>query len=153
MNESEALSEASEEIKRADHLIYVSLKYTRTVDVIINIIERFINAYNNMITVLLEKMKEDGKITEIPASILERVDSLKSFYSAEETIKKNMDFYILLRKLSKAEVERTKEYRRHVTMSAKLADGTIVEVNIDVIYEYFKTVKEFMEFVKKQVEE
>ena len=37
------LDKAKSELKRADHLIFVSLKYTRTVDVIRSIIERLIN--------------------------------------------------------------------------------------------------------------
>ena len=37
---SEYLVDSKQEINRADHLIYVSLKYTRTVDVIKSIIER-----------------------------------------------------------------------------------------------------------------
>jgi hypothetical protein len=53
----ESLSEAFEELKRADHLIYVSLKYTRTVDVIKSIIERLINAYDDAIITLLDKSK------------------------------------------------------------------------------------------------
>ncbi len=40
----ESLDLAKEEIKRADHLMYVSLKYTRTVDILKSIIERLINA-------------------------------------------------------------------------------------------------------------
>ena len=40
------LDEAKEEIKRADHLIYISLKYTKTVDVIKITIQRLINAFD-----------------------------------------------------------------------------------------------------------
>ena len=38
--------DADEELKRADHMIYVTLKYTRTADVIHNILKRLINAFD-----------------------------------------------------------------------------------------------------------
>lgn len=45
----EAITNAVEELKRVDHLIYVSLKYTRTVDVIRSVINRLIESYNAII--------------------------------------------------------------------------------------------------------
>ena len=38
------LEDAKDELKRADHLVFISLKYTRTCDIIRNTIERIINA-------------------------------------------------------------------------------------------------------------
>ena len=40
----ETLENAKEELKRVDHLIFVSLKYTRTVDVLLNVINRIISS-------------------------------------------------------------------------------------------------------------
>ena len=39
---TENLENAKEELKRIDHLIYVTLKYTRTVDVLLSVVERMI---------------------------------------------------------------------------------------------------------------
>ena len=39
----ESLENAKEELKRIDHLIYVTLKYTRTVDVLLSVVERMVN--------------------------------------------------------------------------------------------------------------
>ena len=47
------------ELKRADHLFYVSLKYTRTVDVIRSVIERFMNALDIGIEAMLAKKKKE----------------------------------------------------------------------------------------------
>ena len=47
MNES--LIEAREELKRLEHIIYVSLKYTRTVDVILNALKRMVSTYDFII--------------------------------------------------------------------------------------------------------
>lgn len=143
----ETLQEASEELKRADHLIYVSLKYTRTVDVIKNIIERLVNAYDLMAKALLETKLDEGKIKSVPASPLERVDEVKKFYGEEGKTMENMELYLLLRKIATAEFERSKEFRRHVTMTAKMKDGTEILVDIDKIYDYNDMVKEFFNFV------
>ena len=61
----ESLDNAKEELKRVDHLIYVSLKYTRTVDVIKSIIERMINAFDFSIRAGLEYAKGKKKIKAI----------------------------------------------------------------------------------------
>ena len=45
---------AREEMKRADHLLYVSLKYTRTVDVIKSLIERLFSTIDAITDALLD---------------------------------------------------------------------------------------------------
>ncbi len=146
----EALFEANEELKRADHLIYVSLKYTRTVDVIKNIIERLINAYDFAIAAILKKLEEEGKITETPPSIVAKCDAVKNYYSNDPKIAENIEFYLLLRQISKAKYERAREYRRHVTMTVEFKDKKM-EINIDVIHEYFDKTKNFVEYVRELV--
>ena len=70
------MEEARDELKRADHLIYVSLKYTRTCDTMKNIIHRLINAYDFAITTALKKSKEDKKISSIPTSKIKRAETI-----------------------------------------------------------------------------
>jgi len=149
---SEFLTDAKEEMKRADHLIYVSLKYTRTVDVIKNIIERLINAHDFSILHLLEVEKELGKIEDIPTSVVEKINLVKKHYP-DELVEKEMEFYSFLRLLTKAEYTRQREFRRHVTMSAFIPDKGVVEVTIDVIHEYYEKTKEFIKFCELKEEE
>ena len=59
-------SDARQELKRADHLLYVTLKYTKTTDVIKNAIRRLINACDYAIIDILERLKEKKKIDEVP---------------------------------------------------------------------------------------
>jgi len=51
------LLEAREELKRLEHIIYVSLKYTRTVDVIVNALTRMVSTFDLIIEAFLEKAK------------------------------------------------------------------------------------------------
>lgn len=151
MNES--LINSKQEINRADHLIYVSLKYTRTVDVIKSIISRTINAYDFMIQAILEQAIEEEKIPEMPLAVIQKAHKVKELYPNDELIQENMEFYLLLRKINRAKFTRFQEYRRHVTMTALFEDGSKTEVTIDVIYEYYKKTKEFFSHVKSLVKD
>ncbi|MEM4336944.1 MAG: hypothetical protein QXG86_02985 [Candidatus Woesearchaeota archaeon] len=151
MNDS--LRNASEELKRADHLIYVSLKYTRTVDVIKSILERFVTAYDLMMKALLEKKVEEKIIDSIPDSPIERANAVLSLYGNKDKVKENIDLYLLMRKIIKAEIKSLQEFRRHVTMIAKLNEGTEVYIDIDKIYEYNRIIKDFFIFTSAMEEE
>ncbi len=148
---TEHLENTKEELKRADHLIYVSLKYTRTVDVIKNIIDRLINAYDSAITHLLEVKKEEGALYDVPASAGEKIAEIRRFFPEKE-IGEQMDFYAFLRLLTRAEYTRQREFRRHVTMSAFIPDKGVVEVTIDVIHEYYEKTKAFARFAEGEEE-
>ncbi len=143
----ESLYKAKEELKRADHLVFVSLKYTRTVDIIKSIIERLLNAYDFSIEVLMRYAKENKEITEISAAPLVRAEQIKKLHPEDEKTKTYMDLYMLLRKISKAKFIRLREHRRHVTMIASL-DEKDVEVDIDIISEYFHKTNEFVEHIE-----
>ena len=145
------LTSANEELKRVDHLVYVSLKYTRTVDILKSIIERMINAFDFAILALLEKHQEKDQTIEIPKSPGLRTKILKELYEKEPAILEFLDFYHLLRDLSRADFKRTKEFRRHVTMTAMLHDGEM-EINIDIITDYYHRCKIFVKLIQKIIE-
>jgi len=143
----EAFSKAHEELKRADHLIYVSLKYTRTVDVIKNIIERLISAFDYSIETLLITMKKNKVIDEIPKSPGLRCEILTKEYNDDEYLSL-INFYLFLRRVNRAKFVRFQEFRRNVTMQAVLDDNIKVEVDIDKVFEYFEQVKKFISMVE-----
>ena len=146
---NEALQLSSQELKRADHSIAVSLKYTRTVDVIRSIIERLINTVGFCLDALLAHAKANKKIIETPSILRLKVDEVKKLYSADHCIIDFCDFYLLLSKVHTARFERSQEYRRHVTMTAHLDDGQSVEITIDIISDYFERTKELLLYVSK----
>lgn len=139
---------AVDELKRVDHLVYVSLKYTRTVDVIKNILQRMVASFEYIIEGILKAAEQKGQIFEIPNTPGGKIRDVKQCYSNEESIMEMINFYIFLRKLHNAEYSAAREFRRHVTMTAKMPDGEIVEVNIDVISDYYKKCKHILENVK-----
>ena len=148
----ESLDQAKEELKRADHLIYVSLKYTRTVDVIKAIVERLINCLDHTIDMLLKHALEQKKISQIPTLPRLKAELCKKIYVDDQNVQNYIDFYHLLRKIDKARFERAQEYRRHVTMTAYLDDNAI-EITIDIIHDYYQRTKEFVQYAEKFLEE
>jgi hypothetical protein len=143
----EYLDNLKNELKRVDHLIYVSLKYTRTVDVIKNTIGRMISAFDFGFLALLEKVKKRRKTLEIPTQPRKKCELLKEIFPEDKTLLKYIDFYLLLRDLDQAKYAKREEYRRHVTMIATMG-GNLFEVNIDILHEYYDKLKEFVEYLE-----
>jgi len=143
----ESLSDAKEELKRVDHLIYVSLKYTRTVDVFKNIITRLISSIDFALEALLKQLKENKKISEVPTQAGFKCNVIKE-HITDEKILKLVDFYVLLRQINRAEFKRAREYRRHVTMTI-VVNGSPMDINIDEITAYYKRVKDDVEYIQK----
>lgn len=146
-----SLADANEELKRVDHQIFVSLKYTRTVDVLLNIISRMIDAYDFMMEALLKYALQKNMIAEIPGSPQEKGTLVKSIFQ-EELVQNNINLYFLLRKIHKSNYQKENEYRRHVTLITFI-NGKQEVVNIDNITEYYSFQKEFFHYVEKLVRE
>ena len=149
----ESFDDAVQELKRVDHLFWVSLKYTRTVDVIKNVIERLINCIGFGLESLLKYAKEKKLITSIPSNAGLRCDLLKKTFPDNLELIDYIDFYLRLRKLSRAEYTRREEFRRHVTMIATIDKGEVVEVSIDSLKEDYGKTRNFIAFVKKIINE
>lgn len=148
-DELEAYERAVNELKRIDHLIYVSLKYTRTVDVIRNIIERMLNAYLIVFDDLLAKAERAGTIYEIPSAPRLKCETVRKLYKNEERLKDFLEFYLLLRQFFNAQYTARQEFRRYVTMTATFQNGEKHELDIDIITEYYETMKAFVAYAKE----
>ncbi len=141
------LDNAKQELMRTDHLLYVSLKYTRTVDILKSILKKLIAVFDNCIMALLKLKVEQGKIKDVPSNVMSRIETIEKFYPHPE-FKQLLNFYLVMRKLDKGEPIRSNEYRRGVRMSVALK-GIIVEVDIDSIEEYFKWTETFLRITSK----
>jgi hypothetical protein len=148
----EQLHNAKEELKRVDHLIYVSLKYTRTVDVLRNVINRLINSHGFIADSLLAKAEEDGIIDEKPTAAKLKADKMLELYEEDPKIVESVKLYLLLRKMVLTEYTKENEYRRHVTMIT-VVDGEKLRIDIDQVTEYYKKAKELIEYIENKYPE
>ena len=146
----ELAENAKEELKRADHSLFVSLKYTRTVDIIKGTIKRLINAFDISILELLQYLKSKKKIKVIP-----EISNLRAELVASEgpKLKKFIEFYFLLKKIDRAEYTKKEEYRKNVALISLIEPGNTVEVNIDTLHKYYIKTAEFLDLVQSTVTE
>lgn len=146
-DDASSFEQAQYELRRVDHLIYVSLKYTRTVDVIKNIISRLISTLDFVWEDFLKKAEKSRKIFEIPTSPGARINVVKKLYGDDEKLMDAIEFYMLLRQFNNAEYTSEREFRRHVAMKALFPNGEVKELNIDIITEYYQQVKKILEYI------
>ena len=140
------LEESRNELKRADHLIYVSLKYTRTCDIMYNIVHRLINAFDLTIVFVLEKYKEEGKINKIPISAEDKVSALSKL---KRNIKEYLEIYSILKKIEGSKFSRKEEYRKGVTLICHLSGGKNLEITVLDLLGYFEKTKEFVYLIEE----
>ncbi len=146
----EAIEKAKEELKRVDHLFYVSLKYTKTVDVIKSIIVRLINVFEFSIDSLLLYMQNKKKIKEIPTNPITKSIEVRKLFEDDAQLLEDIDLYLLLRKINRAEYTSAREFRKHVTMTATV-DSKQIDITIETIQEYFERAKSFVERTNKLI--
>ena len=147
----EALDNARDELKRVDHLFYVSLKYTRTADMMRHMIERLINAFSFGIDSLLKHAKENKNISSIPDNPAMKCSLLLRTF-ADEELRNQINLYLMLRKIIRCEYSKREEFRRHVTMTCIMDKGEVIEVNIDVLKGYYDAAKAFIGYISMIVE-
>ena len=128
---NEYLLEAREELKRLEHIIYVSLKYSRTTDVLVNALHRLISVYDLIIEGYLEDAKEKGLIDALPKSPALRAKRLGEMYGQDAELQKYMTFYAFLKTILKLPYQKRQEYRRHVTLIVELENNATAEMDID----------------------
>lgn len=148
---NEYLLEAREELKRLEHIIYVTLKYTRTTDVIKNALNRLISTFDFIIQAFLEDAKEKNLIADIPKSPSLKSSLVTKTYPEDKTLLKFITFYAFLRDISKAKYTKREEYRRHVTMVVDFKNKT-AEINIDSLETCEKIASQFFNYAQEFIE-
>jgi hypothetical protein len=141
-------SDAKEELKRADHLLYVTLKYTKNIDVIKNAIRRLINACDYAILDVMEYLKSKKKIKNIPLMPTERAMEVKKYFRKIDLIE-FIDFYLLLKKIDRAEYTKKEEFKKNVRLIVMDEEEESYEIDISKLYEFFEKTKDFVKYVEE----
>jgi len=147
------LIDALEELKRVDHLVYVSLSYTRTVDVLMSVVERMISTSDFLLSGIIDHLNEKKALEEIPSSPALNVALLQKECKDIPEIVDYLRLYTKMRKIARCQYERLREFRRHVTMVCHFDDDSTMDVNIDILKEYYDQIKVFFKFVKEMIGE
>ena len=141
------IEEILKEKTSADHLFYVSMKYTKTCDVILNLISRWKSMIETSFDAILEKAYEDKIIKKMPNSPKERVEFIKIFFKKRKAIQETIPLYILFRRIPDLQKTREGEFRKNVNLKV-IEHNKVTEINLDKLKEYSEILERFISDVK-----
>lgn len=131
----------------ADHLLYVSMKYTKTCDVILNLILRWRKMIETSVEAILEHSLEKKKIKVIPTSPLGKIDAVKKILPNDENFLKTLDTFEMFRKVEELKKERIGEFRKNVCLKITYR-GEEIQVNLEKLKEYAEMLEKFISATK-----
>ncbi|MEA3248187.1 MAG: hypothetical protein U9Q73_00615 [Nanoarchaeota archaeon] len=132
----------------ADHLLYVSLKYTKTCDVILNLLARWKSLIEISFDALLEKGVEAGKVPHAPESPKQRVEFMKKYFKNSKEIQAIVPLYIFFKRVPDLNKTRRGEFRKNVGLMVIESTKT-TEIDMEKLWEYAEIVEKFIDKVKK----
>ncbi len=142
------MEEIIQEKISADHLLYVSLKYTKTCDVIINLILRWKKMIETSIERILVHAKKKKKITSIPASPLGQIEHVKKLFKKDKDFADVLDLYEMFRKIKDLRKERIGEFRKNVTLKVYYK-GDEININLEQLKIYATKLEKFISTTKQ----
>ena len=131
----------------ADHLLYVSLKYTKTCDVIINLLLRWKIMIEMAMDHLVEEAKKEKKWKPVPDAPRAKLIQLKKIYEKDKVISETLDLYELFRDIEKLDKIRESEFRKGVNLKVTYK-GEEIDVNLDKLKEYSNLLERFISSLK-----
>jgi hypothetical protein len=132
----------------ADHLLYVSLKYTKTCDVIINLILRWKKMIETSIEKILEHAKKKKKISSISANPVGKIEQIKKLFKKDKEFLDVIDLYDMFKKIKELRTERIGEFRKNVTLKV-FYQGKEIDINLEKLKEYAEMLEKFISKVKQ----
>ena len=132
----------------ADHLLYVSLKYTKTCDVILNLIKRWTIMIDHSVEGMLKHAKKKKKIKVIPDAPRQRIELIKKTYKKIPEMMDTMTVYEFFKRVDNCPKQRESEFRKGVKL--RITDqGEEVIVDLEKLKEYSKILEDFIGYVKQ----
>ncbi len=132
----------------ADHLLYVSLKYTKTGDVILNLLKRWTSMIDEAISSLLVKAKKDKKILVIPVAPKMKVIETRNIYKKNPEIIMAIDLYEFFKRIPTLEYLKENEFRKNITLKVN-DNNQWIDINLDKLKEYSLVLEKFISKIKQ----
>jgi len=144
------MEEIIQEKISADHLLYVSLKYTKTCDVIMNLLLRWGKMIETCMIRILKDAKNKGKIKEVSNNVMGQISEIKKLLKKDKNSLDTIEFFMMLRKIEGLKCERIGEFRKNVTLRVTFR-GKEIDINLEKLKEYASMLEEFIEMTKKRL--
>ncbi len=142
------MEEIIQEKISADHLLYVSLKYTKTCDVIMNLLLRWKRMIETAITKLLEHAKKKKKIPSISTNPLGRIEQVKKLFKKDKNFLEVIELYKMFRKVKELRTERMGEFRKNVNLRV-FYQGKEINIDLEKLKEYAEMLEKFISSTKQ----
>jgi hypothetical protein len=144
---NEHLEKIIKEKISADHLMYVSMKYTKTCDVMINLIKRWKIMIDYSIDALLDKAKKKKLLKKIPTAPKIKTDTIKQVFANEPEVMDAIKEYEMFRLIDVLQKEKAGEFRKGVCLTVRYK-GEEILVNLDKLKEYAEILEKFIKYTK-----
>ncbi len=132
----------------ADHLLYVSLKYTKTSEVIANLILRWAVMIEHGLDSLLIHAKKKKLIKVVPTSPKPRLDLIRETFKDEKIVMDTVELYEMFRKIDQLSKESEGEFRKNVALKISYR-GQVVRVDLEKLKEYSILLERFINYLKQ----
>jgi len=131
----------------ADHLLYVSLKYTKTCDVIVNLLIRWRKMIDTSMDLLVDRAKKRKKWKKVVDAPRAKLVQLKKIYASVPEVAKALELYEFFRDIERLDKVRENEFRKGVNLRVTYK-GEVVNVNLDMLSEYSEILERFISYLK-----
>jgi len=140
------MQRVEKEMRAAQHLLYVSLKYTKTCDVMLNLINRWKNTVDICTELLLNRLKKKKVIKAIPIAPKLKVDLLLKVFKREDIAKEALNLYSFFRKIPSAKLVKEHEFRKNVSLT--VINTEEVSIDLEKLHGWEDTLEKFINFVR-----
>jgi hypothetical protein len=142
------MEEIIQEKISADHLLYVSLKYTKTCDVIINLILRWRKMIETAIEEILKHAKKKKKISSISSNPLGKIEEVRKLFKKDKNFLEVLEMYEMFRKIDELRTERIGEFRKNVALRI-FYQGKEINVDLEKLKDYAEKLEKFISTTKQ----
>ncbi len=132
----------------ADHLLYVSLKYTKTCDVIVNLLLRWKNMIEVAIDEILKHAKKKKKISAVSTNPIGKIEQIRKLFKKDKDFLKVIDMYEMFKKIRELRKERIGEFRKNVNLKV-FYRGKEINVNLEQLKIYAEMLEKFISTTKQ----
>lgn len=132
----------------ADHLLYVSLKYTKTCDVITNLLLRWSRMIETSINAILQHAKKKKKIKTIPTNPIGQIEAVRGLFKKDKNMQDVLDSYMMFRKIRELRTERIGEFRKNVNLRVYY-QGKEININLEQLKIYSEMLEKFISNTKQ----
>jgi len=142
------MEEIIQEKISADHLLYVSLKYTKTCDVILNLLLRWRKMIETAINEILKHAKKKRKISAVSQNTVGKIEQVQKLFSKNREFLSVIELYEMLRKIEELKKERIGEFRKNVTLKVWYR-GKEININLEKLKVYADMLEKFISTTKQ----